>query len=89
MGPFANWNGSTARVPLHPGDLVLFYSDGVTESRRRHEEFGLDRLVATVATTGGSDAARTVQTVIAAVTSFATAAADDVAALALRMNEIE
>jgi serine phosphatase RsbU (regulator of sigma subunit) len=33
-----------ARVPLSPGDTLVFYTDGVTERRRGPELFGLDRL---------------------------------------------
>jgi serine phosphatase RsbU (regulator of sigma subunit) len=34
-----------AEVPLHPGDIVLFYTDGVTETMNaRDEAFGYERL---------------------------------------------
>jgi serine phosphatase RsbU (regulator of sigma subunit) len=30
---------------LEPGDMVLLYTDGVTEARADGEQFGLDRLI--------------------------------------------
>ncbi len=32
------------RVPLGPGDTLIFYTDGVTERRRGPDLFGVDRL---------------------------------------------
>jgi len=37
------------RFRLRPGELLLLYSDGVTEARRGREEFGQDRLCALLA----------------------------------------
>jgi hypothetical protein len=39
-GPVAE----VARQGLQPGDRVLFYTDGVTDSRHRQNQFGVDRL---------------------------------------------
>src|SRR5262249_38979132 len=42
-------------VQLDPGDLVLIYTDGVTECRNeQQEQFGQDRLVAFLAAQGGA-----------------------------------
>jgi sigma-B regulation protein RsbU (phosphoserine phosphatase) len=88
LGPFPDWDGDTTRVALNPGDLVLFYSDGVTEARRDGDEFGAERLSAALAATGTADAAQTVQAVATAVDRFATTPADDVAMLALRVAPV-
>jgi sigma-B regulation protein RsbU (phosphoserine phosphatase) len=37
-----------ATIELHPGDLLIAYSDGLTEPENEFEEFGEDRLVALV-----------------------------------------
>ncbi|NMA28471.1 MAG: SpoIIE family protein phosphatase, partial [Burkholderiales bacterium] len=53
----------SAVLHLAPGDLVVFYSDGLTEARsalNRHEEFATSRLLASLERTRG-------QGVIAAV----------------------
>jgi PAS domain S-box-containing protein len=86
LGPFPDWDGTTTHVTLQPGDLVLFYSDGLTEARRDDEEFGLERLCATLAGTGTMGAGETVKALTDSVKAFATAPADDVAALALRVS---
>jgi sigma-B regulation protein RsbU (phosphoserine phosphatase) len=39
---------SEATVPLEPGDLLLFYTDGITETHGEHGMFGQDRLVSAV-----------------------------------------
>ncbi len=45
LGVFAEWQCSTSEVTLTPGDLLVLYSDGITEARNDHEEeFGEARL---------------------------------------------
>lgn len=83
LGPFPDWTGVDLQVDLQPGDLVLFYSDGVTEARRGHEEFGIGRLIEALVATGAADAASTVDSVAGEVARFATAARDDVAVVAV------
>jgi serine phosphatase RsbU (regulator of sigma subunit) len=73
------------RVPLslRTGDVLLIYTDGVTEARRRGELFGEDRLVQVLAGAGRSvtEVARAVED---AVHDFADHdRADDVALLAI------
>lgn len=49
IGLFPKWECITQRVTLAPGDLLVIYTDGVTESLDHNfEEFGEDRLVAAV-----------------------------------------
>jgi serine phosphatase RsbU (regulator of sigma subunit) len=73
------------RVPLslRPGDVLLVYTDGVTEARRGRELFGEDRLVEVLAKADGS-AEAVVQAVEDAVDAFGDHdRADDVALLAI------
>jgi serine phosphatase RsbU (regulator of sigma subunit) len=44
LGLLESISSPAARVPLAPGDTLVFYTDGVTERRRRGELFGVDRL---------------------------------------------
>ena len=47
------------RVPLHPGDVLLFYSDGLTETRNSAGElFGIERLAECVRIHGRLDPKR-------------------------------
>jgi len=75
-----------ARVRLEPGDLVLFYTDGITERRRDGEQFGEARLVAVLeAFDPDGSAFELLQAVERAVAEFDPAAQDDVAMVALRV----
>jgi sigma-B regulation protein RsbU (phosphoserine phosphatase) len=49
IGLFPNWQCITRRITLAPGDLLVVYTDGVTEANdAAGEEFGEARLVETV-----------------------------------------
>lgn len=46
VGAFCNWECGSETIRLEPQDLLLAFTDGVTESRdRRQQEFGESRLV--------------------------------------------
>jgi hypothetical protein len=59
----------TARHALQPGDRVLFYTDGVTDTRHQENRFGLDRLADHLqrATLDGLGAAETLRRLSLAV----------------------
>jgi serine phosphatase RsbU (regulator of sigma subunit) len=46
-----------SKIELHPGDTLVFYTDGVTEARTRGGLFGSEGLESTIATCTGCDAA--------------------------------
>lgn len=49
IGLFPNWQCVTRRITLSPGDLLVIYTDGVTEGNNAAgEEFGEARLIETV-----------------------------------------
>jgi serine phosphatase RsbU (regulator of sigma subunit) len=46
LGLFSDWECATSEVTLHPGDLLVIYTDGVTEAQdAAGEEFGEVRLI--------------------------------------------
>jgi len=85
LGPFAEWSGVDVQLDLEPGDLVLFYSDGVTEARNGPDEFGSERLADCLSATTGLDADATITVLRDAVNRFSSTAKDDIAALAFRV----
>ena len=45
LGAFEEWECALGRTQLFPGDLLVVYSDGVTEAQRDGEHFGEERLI--------------------------------------------
>jgi serine phosphatase RsbU (regulator of sigma subunit) len=74
-------------VALDPGDIVVVFSDGVSEAENSAgEDFGDDRVLASVQAAAGTDAETLVGQVFAAVRTFAagTAQGDDITAMVIR-----
>ncbi len=70
---------------LNPGDVLVTYTDGVTERRRGDEEFGHGRLLAALAGGGGRSAAAIVAGLRQAVVEFSPEPKrDDIAMIAVR-----
>jgi len=75
------------RVPFEPGDLLLFYSDGITEARNPAGElFGVERLEECVRCGSELDPWALVETIRAAVAAFSGSErlADDLTSVAVR-----
>ncbi|HEX4901389.1 MAG TPA: SpoIIE family protein phosphatase, partial [Acidimicrobiales bacterium] len=72
------------RTTLGPGDVVVLYTDGVTEARRGREEFGEDRLRLLLASMAGRSADEIAGAVEEDALRFQSGSArDDIAVLAL------
>jgi sigma-B regulation protein RsbU (phosphoserine phosphatase) len=67
VGLFDNMTYDEGSVEMHPGELFLAYSDGVTEPENEFGEFGEDRLIDLVSTNRSSPLLQISQTVTAAV----------------------
>jgi serine phosphatase RsbU (regulator of sigma subunit) len=89
--PLGLFDGAQASQPeleleLRQGDLLLFYTDGVTEARSADLEFFEDRLADELAAFTGRTAAETVRAVQELVTSFSQGdLRDDVTILAVKV----
>ncbi|MEY2421978.1 MAG: hypothetical protein QOI95_2045 [Acidimicrobiaceae bacterium] len=71
---------------LHTDDALVLYTDGVTEARRGVEQFGDERLYATLAACHGESAAQIADAIEKAVLEFAgPEPSDDIAILVLRV----
>lgn len=75
---------------LHDQDVILLYTDGVTEARNAHrEQFGLRRLVSVLEASGTRAVADILDGVLSAVTSWSSALDDDVTLLVIRYRSTE
>lgn len=79
----------TGETTVSPGDLLVVFSDGLTEAvNTAGDEFGDDRLAAVLDTVRGRSAAEALAAVLKAVTEFAGTepARDDLTVMVLRFN---
>lgn len=74
-----------ARATLEPGDLLVLYSDGVTESRsERNEQFGIDRLCRLIEAHADRSVDDITTTVLQEVERWQSSQIDDVTILVAR-----
>ncbi len=72
LGVRSNATYAEKQVQLYPGDLLVFYSDGIIEAKSPEgEEFGFDRMEGYVRTLGANSADRFVQDLLAEWRQFA------------------
>jgi len=87
LGMFADARPNCADLELREGDLLFFYTDGVTEARSADREFFEDRFVDELAAVAGRTAAEAVRAVQELVTSFSNGELrDDVTILAMKVG---
>ncbi len=87
LGAFDPLDLGECRLDLGPGDLVLFYTDGVTDARAESgERFGDERLIATLERLRDGPPDEVVGGLVAAIRAFqgSMPAADDVTIVAIR-----
>ncbi|HET8681763.1 MAG TPA: SpoIIE family protein phosphatase [Micromonosporaceae bacterium] len=85
LGLLQRVTAPVAQVTLGPGDALVFYTDGVTERRRRGELFGTERLRAVSGRLAGYSADVVAARLRAATLGFSTEPPrDDIAILVLR-----
>jgi sigma-B regulation protein RsbU (phosphoserine phosphatase) len=71
LGLFYSAEYDCRYVELEPGDFLLFYTDGLTETRNpREEEYGADRLKSLVRTAGRIPSRDLIEAIVRDVTSF-------------------
>jgi phosphoserine phosphatase RsbU/P len=87
LGLFPDSQPSHADLELAAGDLLFFYTDGVTEARNAAQEFFEDHLADALAADPGRSAAETVRAVQDLVTAFSRGELrDDVTILAVKVS---
>jgi serine phosphatase RsbU (regulator of sigma subunit) len=89
LGLFSETTASRMELELRQGDLLFFYTDGVTEARSADLTFFEDRLADELAAVAGRSAAETVRAVQELVTTFSQGELrDDVTILAVRVGAL-
>jgi sigma-B regulation protein RsbU (phosphoserine phosphatase) len=88
IGAFEQWSASACHARLDPGDLLVVFSDGVTEAPRGEEDFGERRLIELLTAANGNAAQDVVSAIVADVQEFSEGAqADDLTLLVARARE--
>jgi sigma-B regulation protein RsbU (phosphoserine phosphatase) len=71
MGLFEDWHCEIAEVQLAPGDILVLYTDGITEAENADgEEFGASRLLDTLGSHTHLPVGQLLQAVVEAVQQF-------------------
>jgi serine phosphatase RsbU (regulator of sigma subunit)/PAS domain-containing protein len=87
LGLFEDIQPGRLELELHTGDVLFFYTDGVTEARSADLSFFEDRLADALAAVAGQSASKIVRAVQELVTSFSAGELkDDVTILAVRVG---
>jgi serine phosphatase RsbU (regulator of sigma subunit) len=90
LGAVKNASFQTGSVTLNPGDLLVAYSDGVTECRNtQDDEFEMDRLTAATRAVSGVSASKALFSLLGTVLDFADSCSphDDVTLLVVRRRD--
>lgn len=89
LGLFGDTKPDHADLELGEGDLLFFYTDGVTDARGADLSFFEDRLADELAAVAGRSAAETVRAVQELVTAFSEGELrDDVTILAMKVGRV-
>jgi sigma-B regulation protein RsbU (phosphoserine phosphatase) len=90
LGLFEQWDCAVAERQLFPGDVLLIYTDGISEAApsQEAEEFGDDRLIATLQDLRGKCANQMLDGIIAEVQRFSQSEqADDMTLIVARCRK--
>ena len=86
IGAFDGWQGTAGHAQFEPGDLLVVFSDGVTEAPRGDDEFGERRLIDELLARNGDSVDAIVSGILCSVQAFSDGAqADDLTLLVARV----
>ena len=77
IGLFEHWECSVEQICIAPGDLLVIFSDGITEETRNEEEYGEARLIQELQACRHLPVNEIVQTIFARVQEFSAGAQSD------------
>jgi sigma-B regulation protein RsbU (phosphoserine phosphatase) len=87
VGAIADIGGATidSELSLEPGDVLLLYTDGVTEAMSEaSEQFGIERVTEVVAAAAGKSATAVVESVLERAVAWQAQQDDDMTVVAIR-----
>lgn len=84
LGALPGYAYETSSTPLHPGDLLVLYTDGMVERRDEDVTVGIDRLATAVASSTTRDPQKVIDTLVADPTIAGQE--DDACVLAIRVD---
>ena len=87
IGIVSGFDYQAQKAQLHYGDVLFLYTDGLTEAEdKNHAQFGEQRMMDVLATTGGMRSQELVETMLRSVSDFVGNApqSDDLTMLAIR-----
>jgi sigma-B regulation protein RsbU (phosphoserine phosphatase) len=86
LGAFREWSCAEREITLRPGDMLLLFSDGVTEGAGQDEsEFGEERVKRVLRNSQGGSAEDLVASILDAVSRFSgICQGDDITVVAIR-----
>jgi sigma-B regulation protein RsbU (phosphoserine phosphatase) len=70
LGAFESWDCALEKVQLAPGDVLVVYSDGITEAARGAEQYGEERLAGVVRGNAGAGAEAIAAAILEDVQAF-------------------
>jgi serine phosphatase RsbU (regulator of sigma subunit) len=77
IGLFEQWECAVEQINLAPGELLVIFSDGVSEAARGEEEYGEARLIRELQACRHLPANEIVQTIFASVQGFSAGVQSD------------
>jgi PAS domain S-box-containing protein len=82
----SSWNEES--LEMSPAEMLLMYTDGVTEARGEHDRFGMSRLEAVLTKAAGASPAELLDQLMAALARYQVEGrSDDTGAVALRTTQ--
>jgi serine phosphatase RsbU (regulator of sigma subunit) len=77
-----------SELRLEPDDVLVLYTDGVTEAMRNRKQLGFDRLVETVREAAGGSAYEVRDAIVAMVAEWTAHPADDVSVVVIKQANV-
>lgn len=86
LGILSEPDFKTKQIKFHPGDVLLFYTDGLVEARNGREEFGEERLQNFIRQNQNETAQQILAKLFQTIKNFSTKDLDDLTAILIKID---